>query len=464
MGSASSASRSRSRFPSADAARRPCASRRPAPGPLHVRVLADVRRRPQLHARHDHRQAGPTEAQPMKTLVARRLLLLRVDLALAVTSHRRAVAAARRAAAPASRRSSLEEFRLGLDDFLEVETSEEGLGPAFNGTSCAVCHNVPVVGGGGDHRRDSRRGPRCATAGPCRSRPTARRCSSCSPRRRTAARCSCPPEAVIIARRIPIPLFGAGLVEAIPDEAILALRRSRRSRWRRHQRPRRRSCATSRPAIARVGRFGWKAQHATLLAFGADAYRNEMGITNDLFREELGVGLTAGAVPALRSVSRSRRSRRSGDSAPRHRQLRVVHEVSRAGRPRRRRPAVARRASRCSRASAARRATRRTLTTGASREPAFDRQRGAALFGSAAARHRNGRRHSAGGGAARGDSHAGAVGPAVPPAAAARRQRPDHRGGDRAVMPARRRPTRRRFEALLDAAARRRCSRSCRSL
>ena len=43
----------------------------------------------------------------------------------------------------------LEEFRLGLDDFLEVETAEEGLGPAFNGASCAVCHNVPVVGGGG---------------------------------------------------------------------------------------------------------------------------------------------------------------------------------------------------------------------------------------------------------------------------------------------------------------------------
>jgi hypothetical protein len=28
-----------------------------------------------------------------------------------------------------------EEFRLGLDDFLEVEASDEGLGPAFNGTS-----------------------------------------------------------------------------------------------------------------------------------------------------------------------------------------------------------------------------------------------------------------------------------------------------------------------------------------
>ena len=42
-----------------------------------------------------------------------------------------------------------EEFRLGLDDFMEVETAEDGLGPAFNGTSCAVCHNVPAIGGGG---------------------------------------------------------------------------------------------------------------------------------------------------------------------------------------------------------------------------------------------------------------------------------------------------------------------------
>ena len=42
-----------------------------------------------------------------------------------------------------------EEFRLGLDDFLEVETAEEGLGPAFNGTSCAACHNVPAIGGAG---------------------------------------------------------------------------------------------------------------------------------------------------------------------------------------------------------------------------------------------------------------------------------------------------------------------------
>jgi len=38
-------------------------------------------------------------------------------------------------------------FRRGLEDFTEVETAHDGLGPAFNGNSCAVCHSVPVIGG-----------------------------------------------------------------------------------------------------------------------------------------------------------------------------------------------------------------------------------------------------------------------------------------------------------------------------
>jgi len=36
--------------------------------------------------------------------------------------------------------SEFEDFRLGLNDFTDVETAEDGLGPAFNGSSCAVCH------------------------------------------------------------------------------------------------------------------------------------------------------------------------------------------------------------------------------------------------------------------------------------------------------------------------------------
>ncbi len=37
---------------------------------------------------------------------------------------------------------------------------------------------------------------------------------------------------------------------------------------------------------ARVGKFGWKAQQATLLAFSGDAYVNEMGVTNRFFPTE----------------------------------------------------------------------------------------------------------------------------------------------------------------------------------
>ena len=35
-------------------------------------------------------------------------------------------------------------------------------------------------------------------------------------------------------------------------------------------------------AAAHVGRFGWKDEHSSLLAFAGDAYLNEIGITNDL--------------------------------------------------------------------------------------------------------------------------------------------------------------------------------------
>jgi CxxC motif-containing protein (DUF1111 family) len=41
------------------------------------------------------------------------------------------------------------------------------------------------------------------------------------------------------------------------------------------------------PNTTEVGRFGWKTQHASLLSFAGDAYFNEMGITNELFPDEL---------------------------------------------------------------------------------------------------------------------------------------------------------------------------------
>jgi CxxC motif-containing protein (DUF1111 family) len=180
------------------------------------------------------------------------------------------------------------EFRLGLDDFTEVETAEEGLGPAFNGTSCAVCHSVPAIGGSGvilEVRAGYREGPARGlnTAGDTLIHMLSTPSHGCQP--------IIPDDVTVIARRAPIPLFGAGLVEAIPDETLLALE---------DPGDRDRDGDSGRAAVVtdvatgdrRVGRFGWKAQHATLLAFGADAYRNEMGITNDLFPSEFAFGVS----------------------------------------------------------------------------------------------------------------------------------------------------------------------------
>jgi len=91
--------------------------------------------------------------------------------------------------------------------------------------------------------------------------------------------------------RIPTPVFGAGLIESIPDSAILANMKSN---------------ATQKSAMGIFGhpnailsgnvnrsgndgtitRFGWKAQNKSLLMFAGEAYNVEMGISNQLFPQE----------------------------------------------------------------------------------------------------------------------------------------------------------------------------------
>lgn len=179
----------------------------------------------------------------------------------------------------------LELFRMGREDFLEVETAAEGLGPVFNGTSCGQCHNIPVIGGTGTmvEMRAGHRDENGVFSAPPGG--TLMHLFSVPPHICQVSISAIYEEANIIAHRISMPLFGVGLVEAIPDETLIALSdpddkdgdgiSGRAARVK--------DLATGRE---RVGRFGWKAQHATLLAFAADAYFNEMGITNDLFRHE----------------------------------------------------------------------------------------------------------------------------------------------------------------------------------
>jgi CxxC motif-containing protein (DUF1111 family) len=77
--------------------------------------------------------------------------------------------------------------------------------------------------------------------------------------------------------------LGNGFVESIANSTLLAIQIKQPEAMR--------GTAIMVPVLeagskARIGRFGWKGQHASLVSFSADAYLNEMGITTPLFPEE----------------------------------------------------------------------------------------------------------------------------------------------------------------------------------
>jgi CxxC motif-containing protein (DUF1111 family) len=83
--------------------------------------------------------------------------------------------------------------------------------------------------------------------------------------------------------RIPTPVFGAGLIENIPDENILANMNA-------NGRIKNAMGITGHPNRSgndgSISRFGWKAQNKSLEIFSGEAYNVEMGITNELFTNE----------------------------------------------------------------------------------------------------------------------------------------------------------------------------------
>ncbi len=83
--------------------------------------------------------------------------------------------------------------------------------------------------------------------------------------------------------RIPTPLLGAGLIEAIPDSAILANMNANAAAQRQ-------AGISGHPNRSgndgTITRFGWKAQNKSLLLFSGEAYNVEMGVSNLLFPQE----------------------------------------------------------------------------------------------------------------------------------------------------------------------------------
>jgi CxxC motif-containing protein (DUF1111 family) len=91
------------------------------------------------------------------------------------------------------------------------------------------------------------------------------------------------PEDSIRTFRISTNTLGNGFIESIANSTLLAIRDKQPNGTR--------GTAVTVPVLeagskARIGRFGWKGQHASLESFSADAYLNEMGITTPLFPEE----------------------------------------------------------------------------------------------------------------------------------------------------------------------------------
>jgi len=171
-------------------------------------------------------------------------------------------------------------FSDGLEEFRNEEDVAGGLGPIFNRNSCATCHVQGGIGGGGrinvtrfGHVTQGVYDPLVSLGGSLLQE------LAIVP----AAREFVPRWANVIARRQTTPLFGMGLLEAISDETILAGVHVGKPDGVKGK-----ACLITdvTTGLARVGRFGWKAQQATLLAFSADAYVNEMGVTNRFFPEE----------------------------------------------------------------------------------------------------------------------------------------------------------------------------------
>ena len=206
--------------------------------------------------------------------------------------------------------------------FETVETIDDGLGPVYNNTSCVACHQNPVTGAI-SQITELRAGHTIGTTffdapgGSLinqRGIPTPQLPAN-SPFKNVKVQERVPPlftagiigggppitaEEPTRALRTSLNTLGDGFVEAVADGTLVAIANNQpgttggeihglvinvpvlEANFQTNP-----NCANPNlPCIRRVGRFGWKNQHASLLSFSGDAYLNEIGITNFLVLKE----------------------------------------------------------------------------------------------------------------------------------------------------------------------------------
>jgi len=223
-------------------------------------------------------------------------------------------------------------FAAGLTDFREAqsvrgpqpnqpdtEDTGGGLGPRFNSDSCGSCHSQPATGGTSPSPtspQNPAENPQASvgqknggtnlipffihSGGPVREarfkyQPDGSRDGGVHDLfvitgRNDAAGCTIrQPDFTAAAAqnnlsfRIPTPVFGAGLIEAIQDSAILANKKADRFRKALRGISGRENRNGNDGTITR---FGWKAQNKSLELFAAEAYNVEQGVTSEIFNTE----------------------------------------------------------------------------------------------------------------------------------------------------------------------------------
>jgi CxxC motif-containing protein (DUF1111 family) len=165
-----------------------------------------------------------------------------------------------------------------------------GLGPVYNATACVSCHENPNSGGASQFtelrvgHQDENGNFVNPTIFINDGKNTITGRSIVNDRAiGPEAQEHIPATENIRALRAALNTLGDGFVEAIDDKTLIAIadRQPELSDGRIHgevvQAP-----IFEAPGQTRVGRFGWKDQHSSLLSFIGDAYLNEMGVTNRL--------------------------------------------------------------------------------------------------------------------------------------------------------------------------------------
>ena len=216
---------------------------------------------------------------------------------------------------------------------LVTQTNSSGLGVRFNGDQCTVCHNQPALGGSGGFLVPNPQDP------PSQHRAAENPMFGLIPQRKGAVNPvptfiqqygpirevrfvkkpngapdggvhqlftvlgrtdifpggqpnTCTAEALPpidfetqfkngnLRFRIPLQLFGLGILDSIQDREILARHHATeetREELGIHGVPNRSGNDGT------ITRFGWKAQNKSIMIFAGEAYNVEMGVTNDLF-------------------------------------------------------------------------------------------------------------------------------------------------------------------------------------